>query len=155
MATFRFRGAAALEIAERQEQAAEGALARAEADLSSARVRWETTRVRLRDAGATLMSTARSGASSHVLAWHRNWMTGLAVAADARGKETEQLAVAVRRARLAWQIARRRRLTLERLRERALRRHRVAEQRREVKELDELARARYVAPVSGGERSPE
>jgi flagellar export protein FliJ len=153
--TFRFRGAVALEIAERQEQAAEGALARAEADLSSARVRWETTRVRLRDAGATLMSTARSGASSHVLAWHRNWMTGLAVAADARGKETEQLAVAVRRARLAWQIARRRRLTLERLRERALRRHRVGEQRREVKELDELARARYVAPVSSGERSSE
>ena len=155
MTTFRFRGAVALEIAERQEQAAEGALARAEADLSSARVRWETTRVRLRDAGATLMSTARSGASSHVLARQLNWMTGLAVAADARGKETEQLAVAVRRARLAWQIARRRRLTLERLRERALRRHRVGEQRREVKELDELARARYVAPVSSGERSSE
>ena len=155
MATFRFRGAAALEIAERQEKAAEGALARAESELSAARVRWETTRIRLRDAGATLTSTARSGASSHVLAWHRNWMTGLAVAADARGKEADQLSVAVRTVRLAWQAARRRRLTLERLRERALRRHRVAEQRREVKELDELARARYVAPVSGGERSPE
>jgi flagellar export protein FliJ len=153
--TFRFRGAAALEIAERQEQAAEGLLARAEADLSAARVRWETTRIRLRDAGSALTSTARSGAASHVLAWHRNWMTGLAVAADARGKEAEQLSVAVRRARLAWQTARRRRLTLERLRERALRRYSSAEQRREVKELEELARARYLAPVSSGERSPK
>ena len=56
---------------------------------------------------------------------------------------------------VACEDARRRRLTLERLRERALRRHRVAEQRREVKELDELARARYIAPVPGFERSSE
>jgi flagellar export protein FliJ len=62
---------------------------------------------------------------------------------------TAQQAVLV--ARQAWQLAKRRRLSLERLRDRAQARHRADEQREELKVIDELARVRFTTPDTGRE----
>jgi len=155
MQPFRFRAAIALDFRRRQEEAAETVLRRAEADWSTARARWELSRVRVGEANGQLASIARSGADGHVLGWHRNWIAGLQTEVERAGQIAAQMAVAASQARRVWQTARRRRLMLERLRDRALERYRQAESREELKLIDELARARYIASRVDMEGSQE
>jgi len=61
----------------------------------------------------------------------------------------ERRTAAVREAERAWRDARRRRLALERLRDRQWRRHQSAERLLEIKAIDELARLRYTLADTG------
>lgn len=151
MAAFRFRAAAALDLRHRQEEAAAGALAKAEArfhEVSSACAATEAERGR---AQADQLAQSQRGIDVATLYWHRNWIIRLQAAVDDLAMQVRAESVAVDEARRAWQLARRRRLVLERMRDRALTRHRANEQRIELKTLDELARIRFVMPEAGDE----
>ena len=143
MRPFRFRAGAALDLRRREEDAAAAALARAESHFSEANracVEMEQSRDQaVRDQAAQ----ATRGIDVATLMWHRNWIVRLdAMVADLRAsRRTAEDAVTA--ARQAWHFARRRRLALERMRDRALTRHREAERLQEAKELDELARIRF------------
>jgi flagellar export protein FliJ len=151
MAVFRFRAAAALDLRHRQEDAAAAALGQAEArfhEVSSASAAAEHQRAR---AQADQLAQSRRGIDVATLYWHRNWIIRLQAAIDDLGTQVRAQSVAVDEARRAWQLARRRRLVLERMRERALARHRTNEQRVDLKAMDELARIRFVMPDTGDE----
>jgi flagellar export protein FliJ len=149
MAVFRFRAAAALDLRRRQEDAAAAVLGEAEArfhEVSSAFAAAEAARGR---ALADQAAQASRGIDIATLFWHRNWIIRLQATVDDVRVQLRARAATVDEARRAWQMARRRRLVLERLRDRALRRFRADEQRVELKEMDELARIRFVMPDAG------
>jgi flagellar export protein FliJ len=143
MATFRFRAAAALEARAKQEQAASLVFSQCEALLRGGEARHaEAEQVRQRavddDAAA-----ARAGMNAVARDWHRNWITTTSAVVGHLHTEVERLGADAARAKRAWQDARRRRLVLERLRDRAWRRFQVAEHRRDMKTMDELAQVRF------------
>src|SRR5579862_8203864 len=135
MLPFRFRAETALTLRRRQEDEAEVALARAEAQFSEAHRAVTTVVERQAAAAGACDAAVRGGTTGPTLDWHRNWMTGLAAALEVRRREMNRHEVAVAGARKAWYAARRKRLMLERLRDRAQARYRVAEQRWESKQL--------------------
>jgi flagellar export protein FliJ len=155
MGPFRFRAARALEVRHRQEDAAAAALARNEAALVLARRAWTAARARFDDANRTLVRVGRAGIDAETWLWHRNWIAQLSGKVDNCGQQIVRTTALVNEARQAWFEARQRRRMLDRLRERAWQRHRLAEQREEAKAMDELARARFTTPPVGGERSLE
>ena len=143
MRPFRFRAAAALERRRRDERDAAAALARATAhfhEANEACAAIEGQRVRARQAQA---ERAAHGIDGDTLMWHRNWMTRLQATLDQLRIETQRRGAARQQAERAWHLARRRRLALERLHDRALARHRAEEARREMKVIDELAQLRH------------
>ena len=151
MAAFRFRAAAALDLRRRQEDAAAAALGQAEArfhEVSSEFAAAEAARGR---AQADQAAQARQGIDTATLFWHRNWIIRLKATVDDCSAQVRAQSAAVNECRRKWQLARRRRLVLERLRDRAQTRHRALEQRVELKDMDELARIRFVAPDAGEE----
>jgi flagellar FliJ protein len=143
MRPFRFRAGAALEQRAREEDAAAAALARAEGRFSVLRDEWHGAVARQGEATSAADAAVRAGTASHAVLWHRNWIVSLAALAEARRQEMNRQEAAVAQARQAWFLARRKRLMLERLRDRALARHRGAERQAEMKEIDELARMRF------------
>ena len=153
MLPFRFRAAAALDHRRREEDAAETALARAEGRFTA--LCDAVTAAEARHAAAmTAQDVAvRDGTAGHTLLWHRNWITSLSTAVEAARRERNRQEAVVAEARTAWYAARRKRLMLERLRDRALARYRAAEQRSELKQIDELARMRFM--LAAAERSTE
>jgi flagellar FliJ protein len=153
MQPFRFRAAAALEHRRREEEAAEIALARAEAGFTASREALAAATARHTAAMTAQDVAVRAGTDGHTLFWHRNWITSLAAVIDVARREMNRHETAVAEARQAWFAARKKRLMLERLRDRALARHRVAEQRWELKQIDELARMRFM--LATAERSTE
>jgi len=153
MGLFRFRAAAALEVRVREERAAEAALAHAEALFSAADRAWSSANTDIGTAAAELERTARAGTEVQTVLWHRNWITRLKAKADERREQRGRCEAAAGRARAAWQAAKRRRMILERLRARALARHRLAEHRQELKALDEPARGRFTTSTAETERS--
>jgi flagellar export protein FliJ len=132
-----------------QETAAATALARAEAAFHEVKSQLDTAEDDRRRAQETALSAERQGTESHTLLWHRNWIVRLADIIELRRRELDTRALAVRQAEHAWREARRRRLALERMRDRAWRRHQQAEQRHELKMIDELARLRFIAAEAG------
>jgi flagellar export protein FliJ len=155
MGPFRFRAAAALEVRSREERAAEAALVHAEALFSAADRAWASARTDIGTAVAELERAARAGTEVQTIFWHRNWITRLTATADERRLQRERCDAAARAARVAWQAAKRRRMILERLRDRAFARHRLAGHRQELKVLDELARVRFTTSSVQTERSQE
>jgi flagellar export protein FliJ len=151
MTPFRFRAAAALDLRRREEDAAAAVLGHAEArfqELSSATAAAETVRGQ---AQADQLIQSRRGIDIATMFWHRNWIIRLQATVDQLRTEVRAQSRVVDEARRAWQLARQRRLVLDRLRERALARYRADEQRQELKEIDELARIRFVMPAAGDE----
>jgi flagellar export protein FliJ len=154
MARFRFRAAAALDLRQREEHDAGVALGREEArlrEIAGARDEVERTRAEARRTAAT---QARTGTDAGTIEWHRNWILGLAMTVARLEQDIEQQATVVGLAERAWREARRRRLALERMRDRALRRFEQAEARLEMKDMDELARLRFLAAVADGGGDP-
>ncbi|MCC7010573.1 MAG: flagellar export protein FliJ [Acidobacteria bacterium] len=145
MATFRFRAAAALERRREDETQALADLARVQARFHEASTSVEAEVARRARAEADAAVVQRRGCDAETLLWHRNWILRLASAVERLRQERDACAADVERARAAWMEARRRRLALERMKERAWRRFQLAEQRQTAKELDELARLRFVA----------
>lgn len=151
MAPFRFRAAAALDLRRQQEDAAAAVLGQAEArfhELSGAFSASEAARAQ---AQADQAAQAREGIDAATLFWHRNWIIRLKATVDDCAAQVRAQSVTVNDCRRKWQQARRRRLVLERLRDRNLMRHRAHEQQVELKEMDELARIRFVMPDAGSE----
>jgi flagellar export protein FliJ len=143
MAAFRFRAAAALDLRHQQEREAAAAVSRAEADSQAANALHEAARVSRASAQVTLDSEQCRGTDIETLLWHRNWITALTATVAQRSADVERLDAIARTAQTAWRDARRQRLALERLRERALARHRDLEASHERKTIDELARIRF------------
>ncbi|HVW03696.1 MAG TPA: flagellar export protein FliJ [Vicinamibacterales bacterium] len=144
MAEFRFRAAAALELRKQQETAASTALARAEALFREAELRVQHAMRDRQAAQETQRSAERRGTDAGTIEWHRNWIVRLTAAVDALARDVDAQSRAVKQAEQHWRDARRRRLTLERMRERAWRRYQQEQQRQELKVIDELARLRFV-----------
>ena len=145
MAVFRFRAAAALERRREQETEALGELARVQARFHEADTAVGVERERRAGAEVDLLTVHRRGCDAETLLWHRNWITRLAASVERLQEERDARAADMERAREAWKEARQRRLALERMRDRAWRRFEQAEQRQVTKELEELARIRFVA----------
>jgi len=144
MSTFRFRAAVVLELRSRQERDAAAVLSRAEMSFVQARTRVsEAIRAR-QDAQTVELDRQRQGATSSEIEWHRNWITRLASTVEERRAEFELRQSEVRTAEQAWRGARQRLLTIERMRERAWAKFQRAEQREEMKVIDELDRKSVV-----------
>lgn len=146
MSEFRFRAAAALELRRKQETEAGTALALAEAELRASEQLAAQAEASRRTAQQQLASIERGGSDVETLLWHRNWIVRLSNDLTDRRRQVNDLAEAVRQAEERWRQARQRRLALERMHERALRRFKQDQLRQELKVIDELARLRYVMP---------
>lgn len=146
MADFRFRAAAALELRRQQETTAATALARAEGLFHEAQALAERADRARVDAQEAQRSAERRGTDMATLEWHRNWIVRLTLTVETVRREVDARGEVVRQAEQAWREARRKRLALERMRERAWRRYQVEQQRQELKVIDELARLRFVMP---------
>lgn len=146
MADFRFRAAAALELRRQQETAAATALARAEGLFHEAQALADGADQARIDAQEAQRSAERRGTDMATLEWHRNWIVRLTQTVETVRREVDARAEVVRQAEQGWREARRKRLALERMRERAWRRYQVEQQRQELKVIDELARLRFVMP---------
>jgi len=146
MSEFRFRAAAALDLRRRQETEAGTALARAEAELRGAEQDAAQADTSRHAAQQHLLSIERHGSDAATLMWHRNWIVRLSNDLAERRRQVTVLAEAARQAEQRWRQARQRRLALERMQERALRRFTHEQLRQELKVIDELARLRYVMP---------
>ena len=151
MRPFKFRAAAALDMRRKAEDAAALELARKDASFRQIEASLQSAEHARENALADQHSQSQKGIDIATLFWHRNWIVRLqATVVDLRADvNTAQQAVLV--ARQAWQLAKRRRLSLERLRDRAQARHRADEQREELKVIDELARVRFTTPDPGME----
>ena len=145
MAAFRFRAAAALELRHRQETAAATVLSRAEGALHAAESRLTESQQQRRLAQDHAATAERQGTDGQTVLWHRNWIVRLSDAVEQSRRELDASVATVREAEQNWREARKRRLALERMRERAWRRYQQAEQRQEMKVIDELARLRFIA----------
>jgi flagellar export protein FliJ len=146
MPAFRFRAAAALELRQQQETAAATALARAQAHFRERDGAVVEAQAAHGEAQQRLIHLERTGTDAATPLWHRNWIVRLAADVDALRRDREVAGQAVRHAEAAWRDARQKRLALERLRQRAWRRHLHVEQQQELKVIDELARLRFVMP---------
>ena len=153
MAMFRFRAAAALEARRRQEDDALAECARKDGLKRAADARCEQIETDRHDAAAALIETQTQGQDSSTQGWHRNWIAGLSAAAQTAATNAAEAAHAVQASRQIWQEARKKRLVLERLRERAWRRFRHEEALREQKVIDELARVRFTTRALAEENS--
>jgi flagellar FliJ protein len=148
MRRFVFRAQAALDLRQRQDEEARRELAAAEARAREARDLLESARVALEDALRRAGADEASGdAATRV--WYRNWIVGQQQRIGRCRAIVEERAAAVRAATLRAQLARRKLRSLERFRDRALRRHTDAESRAEQKVVDELSTIRYALGRSG------
>lgn len=145
MATFRFRAAAALDKRKEAETEALRELGRVQARFDEATTMLDAERERRARAAADLAAIQTRGCDADTLLWHRNWIVRLAANVGRLGQDRDARAADVEQARQAWHVARQRRLVLERMKERAWRRFRQAEDRQAAKDLDEFARMRFVA----------
>ncbi len=146
MSDFRFRAAAALDLRRKQETDAATALARAEAELRASEQQVTDVDTARRAAQQQLVSVERHGSDVVTISWHRNWIVRLSNDLTERRRQLQLVAAAAREAEQRWRQARQRRLALERMQERALRRFKQDQLRQEMKVIDELARLRYVMP---------
>ena len=143
MAIFRFRAAAALEARRRQEDDALAECTRKDGLKHAADTQCAQIQERREAAAQALIAAQHDGQDGASQTWHRNWIAGLAGAAQVAARDATAAAQAVEAARRVWQEARKKRLVLERLRDRALRRFRHDEAQREQRVIDELARVRF------------
>lgn len=154
MPRFRFKAAAALDLRRKQEDEAGAALARIEAVLRQiAADREEAERVRIAAMTAAAEATRR-GTDVGALEWHRNWIVRLAANVTRLHLDLDRQRQVLAAAEQVWREARRKRLALERMRERARLRFDAHEAQVEMKTIDELARLRYLATANyGGDES--
>jgi flagellar export protein FliJ len=147
MAEFRFRAQAALDLRHKQEDEAASGLAKAEAAFRRTAEQQAATHVERGAALAHQLTDQQSGIGAGLLEWHWNWISGLSATIERLGRDLAARRKDVTAAEQAWREARRRRLVLERMRDRQLRRHQEDERRKEARNVDELARIRFLNPT--------
>ena len=149
--TFRFRAAAALDVRRTQEDAARLALAKAETERDLARQRTDDAKAEVRQDGERLVAVQLAGTESWRVLWHRAWIDRQRREVAVRAREADTRAAEAVQAQQAAQEAVKRRRVLERLRDRAFRKHRRAADEQHVREMNELATLRFVAQITEGE----
>jgi flagellar export protein FliJ len=152
---FAFRAAAALEVRRRQEEVARRALASAEAAVDEATAQLREAVSAVAAESDRLVSIRQAGTEAWRIEWHQAWIERQRRVVVARtGAVTERRERAAAAARVAVDAAKRRKV-LERLRDRALRRHQRAEQEQHIREMNDLATLRFVAQATseGGTRA--
>jgi flagellar biosynthesis chaperone FliJ len=151
MKPFRFRAAAALDLRRRQEDDARLLHARAEQAARDAAARVANAGAAVDRAVEERTSTEREGMDAWLMTWHRSWITRLRLDVTVQQQHAVASNAAASRAAASVQKAHQRRRTLERLRERGLRRYDTDVQRSELKEMNLLAGLRYVARADEGD----
>jgi flagellar export protein FliJ len=146
MSDFRFRAQVVLDLRRKQEDAAAAALAEAEAAVQRAVEQRAAKTAERQHALDRRLTAQRDGTSGATLEWHWNWINGLEAAVERLGRDLDARRLEAGVAERAWREARRRRLVIERMRDRLLRRHQAAEQQKDARAMDELARLRFVMP---------
>jgi len=154
MKPFRFRAQAALDLRWRAEDDARRALAAAEEQSRQADQRVNDATEAACIARETLSNAQRAGVAGWQIGWHQSWITRQRLEVDARSRDAAASAAAVDRSITSVQAAHQQRRTLERLRDRMARRHRVETARHEQKNLDQLAGLRFAAQAldQGGQQ---
>jgi hypothetical protein len=148
---FRFRAAAALDIRRKQEDAARLAAAQAELAREAAEQVADDARDAVRVDRERLVGAQSAGVEAWRVQWHRVWIERQRREADARATDAKSRAAEAAVAQQAVQDAFKRRRVLERLRDRASRKHRRAVDQQHVREMNELATLRFVAQIAEGE----
>lgn len=155
MLPFRFRAAGALDLWRKQEDEARSVLARAEAVERAAAERVEGAVGALQVEAARLDALQREGATAWLMGWHRSWIAKQQLDVQTCRRDREAAVQVVTHAALALRAAYRRRRTLERLKDRTLRKYDLEVKRKDTIAMNELAGLRHVARASEfeGERS--
>jgi len=144
MANFRFRAEVALDQRRQEELEALRDWRHAEAQFRVVFGTLTAEESRREAAHSELTRLERQGTDVETLLWHRNWIVRLRSNVDRLQRDLDDRARNARQAQQVWREARRRRLTLERMKARAWQRFQAAQVREETKAMDELARIRYV-----------
>jgi flagellar export protein FliJ len=150
MRAFRFRAQPALDLRCREHDAAQRALARADAERQRARERVAAAEARVRAA----QHEADAAGSGTDREWYRFWIVRLEQERAACRLDLERREADVAAARAAWLLARQRRESLERLKEKSYRAHLAAEDLRERRMIDELAARRFATRRDGPSGPP-
>jgi len=145
MPTFRFRAQPALDLRRREHDAAQRALARADAERQRARDRVDAADRALAAARRDLDDVTRTPAAQQEREWYRFWIVRLEQERAALQGTLTACEGAVAAARAVCLNARQRCEALERFREKAYVAHAAAEAARDRKMIDELATRRFVA----------
>ncbi|MGE3276348.1 MAG: flagellar FliJ family protein [Vicinamibacterales bacterium] len=153
MPPFRFRAQAALDLRRQREEAADRALAVAQAAVRAAEAEVAAAREALEGAYRDGAAGVAAATAAHELAWYRNWITRRQQALAAKRRAEQERRAEAHRAQEAAMQARRDRMALDKLRDRAWRAHQLAERRAEQKELDLLGALKHGAraQAAGGE----
>jgi len=149
MRAFRFRAAAALDLRRKEEESARLRLAKAQTDLHHAQQRVTDADHAALEAAAHLSTAQSAGTEAWRISWHQSWIRKQRLEADACRRTVAVSATIADRAAASVSIAHQKRRVLERLRERAMERHRQAADRHATNEMNELANLRFLAQAAG------
>jgi flagellar export protein FliJ len=142
---FRFRAQAALDLRQREYDAARRVLARAETDLRAARHVLAERDAALQDARTQCASAQSTAGTATQLQWYRFWIIRLEQERAAQARVVTAREQDAATAAAACQRARQRLESLERFKEKASAAWQRAALAEEQKELDSLATLRFVA----------
>src|SRR5215831_7961656 len=141
--TFRFRGARILEWRRVQADAARVAFVRATESLREAAARVAEADDRIERAARDYRAAMARPSQIGLIVGYRNWIEKQREHAAACRRQHEEKRVVADQAAGVLQTAMRRVKVMERLRDRAWRRHLDAERQQEMKELDALATQQF------------
>ena len=148
--TFRFRAAPLLALRQRQFDATQERLARANEDVAVAERLLEVAECAADEANTGYREALDRGSDNASLERHRNWIVQQRSHVDTRRRTQAECCGVAATASDAVIAAHRQVRVLERLRERASRRHDTEVRRREMKEIDLLATLQYARRMAEG-----
>lgn len=151
MSDFRFRPAAPLKLRRRHEDDVGHVLVHAETRFRHPQTAKQVAETDRRNAKTAHVEESRRWTDVATIEWHRNWILRLAAAVERLQNDIDLKATAA--AEGQWHDARRKRLMIERMKDRAWRQFQLEQQRRELKVIDELARLRHTMADSASERN--